>query len=224
MNVHQQMRLRQFQRLKYHDPVYVLETLRRIELTHELSPLPEKVRNLRTNRLKFHREGRDAALFCLGLSQAVGSPVSFSPNEADDHDFVLLFQRDDTAHWWPVQLKELVPSSIREEATLDGLFAGLAKYSDSRDLCVAVRMNRTMKGFSLSSIKVPELPIGSLWLFGCSSPDKGRWFIYGDLLRERHGFEFEYPAPRVLPAQFTSRLIVPGVPLAVARRRRLILP
>ena len=63
---------------------------------------------LRRNDLKEYREGRDAALFCLGMIRAQGTTVFFARLEAQDYDFVTLWQMGDETVYTPVQLKEVV--------------------------------------------------------------------------------------------------------------------
>ncbi len=79
--------------------------------------MPDDIRNLRTNTLKELREGRDAALFSLGASRALGVPVGFARYEAADYDFVLTARIGDVQHFSPIQLKEWVPPDLNPEQT-----------------------------------------------------------------------------------------------------------
>ena len=71
---------------------------------------------------------------------------------------------------------------------------GLRKYKDSKDLTVAIHLNRGIKGFNPSEVKVPQLNIAALWIYGGISPDKSRWAIWGNFLDELQASEFSYPS------------------------------
>jgi hypothetical protein len=59
-----QDRARAFQQLEYRDPKPYLVRLRELEPRVVASNMPKKVKNLRTNPLKWSRELREGALFC----------------------------------------------------------------------------------------------------------------------------------------------------------------
>ena len=79
------------------------------------SDLPEAVRTLRTNSLREWKEAREAALFCVGMSERMGTPIRLAKSENHDYDFVATWLKDDTRHFAPVQLKEVVPSHINHK-------------------------------------------------------------------------------------------------------------
>ena len=199
MNVHDRMRLRQWDRLVYHDSAHVLREARRAEWKLQLAGLVDpRVGVPRTRQLRHHHEGRQAALFAYGLGRRLGTEVffAFAPSGDLDYDFVLRFQLRDALHSWPLQVKEVVPERFNARATLEGLLADLKKYGDARDLCVVVYVDRRLPP---SSIEVPALEIGSLWLVGGASPDHQRWFLHGDLMADSYQrTEFRYPEPRVI--------------------------
>lgn len=63
--------LRAAEKLEFRDPGHILVKLRKIEHVLATSETPDKVKNLRTNKLKELREIREAALFCYGMSQRI---------------------------------------------------------------------------------------------------------------------------------------------------------
>jgi hypothetical protein len=90
-----QMLLREWEKLKYHDPGKVLVQFRKIEMIPDLQALPEKVRSLITNKLKFHKQGREAALFCYGLGHLLKSNIHFANYERADYDFITYWKDGD---------------------------------------------------------------------------------------------------------------------------------
>ena len=187
------IQINQWRRLEYHDPERVLRHLDDIQIAIADSPIDDKVKNLRTNTLKAHKEGREAALFCHGLGKSVlNRKVYFSLHEKDDYDFIACWQDQAALVFTPVQLKEVVPLQINPETTLMDEIAKLAKYADSQNLVVAVYLNRTGR-LNVKEIIVPDLNIAELWFFGAVSEDRSRWFLMGDLLGENHYYEFDYP-------------------------------
>ena len=72
------IQMREWDRLQYYHPADVLKNFRKLDhLVAEWS-LPDNVRTLRRNDLRGHREGRDAALFCLGMTSVQGRTVFFA--------------------------------------------------------------------------------------------------------------------------------------------------
>ena len=141
--------------------------------------LTERVRTLRTNMLKPHREGREAALLCQGIGSAVlNNTVYFARSEKSDYDFISMWITGDTQHYSPVQIKELVPLDINPYLDLNKLISSLHKYNDSRDLTVAIHTNR-QGSIDISQIVVPQLNIRELWLFGSLTLDQSKWFLFG---------------------------------------------
>lgn len=187
------IQIREWERLKYYDPSTVLADLKRLDLLAAESSLPKIVKTLRRNDLKKYREGRDAALFCLGMTKVQGTTVFFARLEAQDYDFVTLWQNGDEAIYTPVQLKEVVPESLNPKSNVNDTLAKLTKYSGSDRTVVAVRVNREIH-LELNSFQLPKMHLGGIWLYGAVGPDQQKWSIYGDLLKEPHLQEFEYPS------------------------------
>jgi hypothetical protein len=188
-------RLRQLESLTYFDPKVVLQNLRKIEMDLPEGGIDQHVRSLRTNDLKSSREARDAALFAYGQSCVQGLVVGYAPVEDQDFDFVTTWVVDETRHFCPVQLKELVPEELNSAATLERLIASLCKYADASDLTVAIKMNRLGR-FDPAEVVIPSsLRLGGLWTFCATSSDQNDWGIWGDFMRPESvgGAKFQYP-------------------------------
>jgi len=186
------IQMREWERLKYYDPSIILKHLGRLDHLAAESSLPQNVKTLRRNDLKKYREGRDAALFCLGMSKVQGTTVFFARLEAQDYDFVTRWQNGDETIYTPVQLKEVVPESLNPNSNVNATLATLTKYSGSNRTVVALRVNREIH-LEFDSIQFPDIRLGGIWLYGAMTPDQRKWSIYGDLLSEPHLWEFEYP-------------------------------
>lgn len=150
------------------------------------SDLPDKFKKFRKSNQKSQRETLQAAIFSRGLSVVLGNPVmGFAMVEDQDYDCVVRHIKDGFDNYTPVQLKELVPSSlipgppVQPEVALEAEFRKLEKYSDSADLVVAFYLNRTAH---FGPIKKPHLKLGGLWLFGAEAKNPSSWLMIGDLL------------------------------------------
>jgi hypothetical protein len=186
-------RTRAFRNLSFLDPGPVLIELRRIERSMPCQPdLPKAVRNLRTNELKHIRELREACLFCYGWAQIDGQHVYVAQHEAHDHDAVAMWIVDDTQHFAPIQIKEVVPHELNPATSAQGIVNGLQKYADSADLTVVIHLNQ-MTPFSPMELVVPPLKIAALWVLGAVSSDQSKWMIWGNFLEKIRWGEFEYP-------------------------------
>ena len=189
------IRLREFSGLQYYCPKRVLQNLRKceIELLDRNVPI-DKVLRMRTNRLKPHREARDAAIFAYGIQKCVlGVPVRFSPHESSDYDCVLQCISEETQHFFPVQLKELPPSDLNPQVALKDILGKLDKYG--KDLTVAIKYNRKERFEYGPWLRIENAPVVQIWLFGACSPDQSDWFLYGDLTKEPALYHFRYPDP-----------------------------
>lgn len=184
--------IRDWEKQKYHDPENVLKQIREIELNPALQELPQKVRSLRTNKLQLHKQGREAALFCYGLGRALSTKIHFANYEQSDYDFVTCWKDQDSLVFTPVQLKEVTPDSINVKSNLQDAINKLDKYASSKDLVVAIFLNKRCKT-DFSDLTIPNLNIAELWIFGAISPDQSKWFIYGDMLKTPQYAEFDYP-------------------------------
>jgi len=187
-----QVQINEFARLPFRDPTPVLRDLRKLEEGLETVSIDPRLRRLRTGGLKPEREARDAALFSHGMAQVLGTKVFVAPVEADDYDFVTMWVADDTQHFCPVQLKELVPDDLNSQATLRTLLEGLSRYAPSLNTALAVRLNRAGH-IEFADLELPRIPFSQLWFFGCASADSARWFLYGDALADPKLVRFDYP-------------------------------
>lgn len=197
MRVGEVIRLNAWAQLIYHDPEYVLPELRKIERDISDKIIDPKVRTLRTNPLRKHREGRVAALFAYGLWKCViDSKVYFSPTETSDYDCIFHWQQGNTLHYTPVQLKEVISSgdTIRD---VHKELNKLSKYVDSKDLVIGIVLNVASDvqklSFDPNSLKVPSLNVSEVWVLGASKPDQSEWFLCGNLIDGPNMFEFSYP-------------------------------
>jgi hypothetical protein len=127
------------------------------------------------------------------MSSLMKRPVAYAPVEHEDFDCIARWVDGDTTHYTPIQLKELPPSELSSEASLENGIAKLAKYVAGSDLCVAIYLNRRFH-FDLARLSVPKLKITELWMFGSITSDKSRWMLWGNLLDSPLSHEFSYPA------------------------------
>jgi len=178
--------------LEYRDPAPFLRRMRSLELKVARSTLPPSIRSLRTNRLKRWRETRDAAIFCVGMGARIGCSVYLARSEAQDYDFVASWVTEDTRRFTPIQLKEVVPTDIEPEASVQKAIDALkSKYVRSSGLTVAIYLNQRIR-FDPSAITIPQLNISGLWIFG--GLGGSTWGLWGDFLDQPVGTQFEYPA------------------------------
>lgn len=169
--------------LLYSDPEPELIRLREFEVTVAPHVADAKVRSLRTQSLSYHRQRREAALFCHGIGSAMGAKVSYAFAESQDYDLVARWQRDDSRVFTPVQLKEFVPDELNSRGSLSRVLDSLAKYVDSKDLVDAIHVNRQMR-VDFDHLTSLALPVAQIWLFGAVWPDQSKWMVYGNLLEE----------------------------------------
>jgi hypothetical protein len=188
------VRLRGYSKLEYGDPRRFLEALAPLDAAVSVSDLPPTAKHLRTSLLKADRESRDAAIFCLGMSQVLNTEVRFSPTEAQDYDFVATWEVDDIQHFCPIQLKEFVSSELNPKATIQAVIDSLSKYADSADITVAIKLGRNFC-FEPTDLCLPaEFSIGALWVYGAIAPDQSEWALWGDFTRRSTaGIKFHIP-------------------------------
>jgi hypothetical protein len=175
------IRFRQLRKLQYGSPEGFLREWFRAyfdqfaRVTHE-----EFIKLLRTSDLKPAREMLQAAIFLVGINKRYDIEVRFAVCEDEDYDFAATFLIDDTRHYSLVQLKELVPRSLNPSLSIDAIVASLMKYNGSKELVVAIYMNRDGR-FDPTEVAVPvELSIGQLWMY--SDIGNGEWALWGDFM------------------------------------------
>lgn len=185
-------RTRAWSRLNYLDPRKILLGLNTIAATYPLEEYAKPARDLRTHELRPYGESRQCAIFCFGMGEIFGLNIAYAHGEASDYDFVGTYLIQGERVFVPIQMKEFVPSELDPNADLNKEIKKLSKYADSRDLCVAIHLNRAGR-LDFDSIRIPELNIGELWLFGATSPDLDRWLLVGNMLKDHRIYEFQYP-------------------------------
>lgn len=185
---------REWLSLNYLDPERLLAGLRQVEKAFPLQALRYSASALRTHELQRFGEGRQAALFCFGMSKVLGLQVMFAQAEERDFDVVARFAADDEVRYVPVQLKEWVPNKLNPEASLQREIDKLAKYADSKDLVVAFYLNRGTH-VAFSELQLPVGNLAELWFFGATDPTQTRWTLWGNLLSaDARPYEFLYPS------------------------------
>ena len=129
-------------------------------------------------------------------------PVYIAKTEAMDFDFVSTWFKDGTQHFCPVQIKELPPEDLNAVVTINDIYSKLDRYSGPDNLTVVIRLSRTGR-FTFEPWPEQRRPnISGLWLFGCCSPDKSRWFLRGDILHQTEAhYEFDYPTGDWAPSE-----------------------
>ncbi|MGV8990120.1 MAG: hypothetical protein ACOH1Q_01825 [Thiobacillus sp.] len=180
------------QRSEFRDPRQFLVEIRKLEYLIAASELSQKAKRLRTNNLKEWREIREAAVFCFGMGQRIGQPVFLSRGESQDYDFIATWTLGEVQNFAPVQLKEVVPEEVNATASIEKVIGSLTKYVDSKDLTVAIHLNRQVH-FDALELVIPPLPIAALWIFGSISPDQSEWGLWGNFLEKPEGSRFAYP-------------------------------
>lgn len=184
---------RELQSLRYLDPERLLIGLRQIEQAYALQTLRYAASSLRTHDLKQFGEGRQAALFCYGMSKFLGLQVQFAQAETRDFDIIARYVANDEVSYVPVQLKEWVPCTVNPQASLQSEIDKLGKYADSKDLVVAFYLNRRAR-VTFSELRLPERRLAELWFFWAADPSQARWMLSGNLLdADARAYEFLYP-------------------------------
>lgn len=173
------------------DPQRALKNLREIEVAIADVNLDDKVRALRTTKLKRERELREACLFAHGMSCRQDQKIWVYPVEDADFDFVASWDAEPVRHFAPVQLKELVPSNLNPYLSLQAIVDALTSYT-SPTLTIAVHYNREDR-FDARKVQIPPLKVAALWVFGAVSPDQSKWMLYGNMLEDAEMSWFDYP-------------------------------
>jgi len=188
-----QMRIKEWNKLEFHDSRKVLVNLHELQERVASSNLPPELKNLRSRELKKYLEGRQAALFCYGISAAViNTKIYHALSEASDYDCIARWIDNEAQSFTPIQLKELVPEALNSKTTLAKELEKLNKYASSEDLVIALHVNRAGR-LDFSEIQIPELKVAEVWLYGGLSPDQSRWFLFGNMLKDPQYYEFSYP-------------------------------
>lgn len=184
---------REWVKLDYLKPKKILIGLREIAKSNKLQEMDYKDASLRTRELRQYGENRQCALFCYGMSQALGINIKYAQFEKKDYDFVAFCEKGEEKYFIPIQMKELVPFEVNSKASLQSEINKLKKYSDSKDLVVAFHINRIIN-IVLSEICIPPLSIGAIWLFGAKDTSQNNWILIGNIMKPNvRWYEFAYP-------------------------------
>lgn len=197
------LRIKEWEKLQYIYPIKVLPRLRELQIMTSQMEGGDRIKNLRTNRLKHHGEKRIAAIFCFGMSCILKQEVVFTAAPANDRDYDIVsrYTEGDTIHYLPVQIKEVVPEGVNSVTNLQKIIDDLGtNYPTSVDLTVVIYLNRTGK-FKISDIQVPKLNIAALWILFASDPSQNRWLLVGNMLDNLGFYEYVYPTKEYLEAQ-----------------------
>jgi hypothetical protein len=187
------IRVRQWQKLAYRDPAFILRGLRTLATSVPLHELPYDLRSFRRRDVKKYGEGRQAAMFCYAMASLSGVPIDFALVEESDYDFVAAYKTGDVSNFVPVQLKELVPAHVNPRTNLQDELDKIAKYVDSKDLVIAIHLN-TEKRIEFSELRLPVGMVAELWFFGATVPDQSTWVLIGNMLGKNPVVHrFRYP-------------------------------
>lgn len=200
------VQLRAWAKLTYWDPDGLIGTLR---FFRALTPPARsskagvserklaKIAQWRVGPLAKYLEREQAAWFCWLLSRRAPDFLwQFSHEPASNYDCILRcdIPGGERPLFKPVQLKELVSSSLNPSTTLQDEIGKLQKYGASPNLVVAIHINRRVT-INFQTLKIPPLGIGQLWIFGNASANGEKMFLCGDLLS--HPRTDFFPAPPI---------------------------
>ncbi|XLZ68581.1 hypothetical protein ABT364_18800 [Massilia sp. SR12] len=103
----------------------------------------------------------------------------------------------------PVQLKEFPPSEVNPNIQLQHILDKLdEKLTDSKDLVVAIHINRDVKDLHPAELKMPTA-LGEIWLYGAKDRTQQAWYLIGDLLKDPNLVsDFFYPSSRIYSANW----------------------
>lgn len=182
-----------FESLKWRDPRTDLVELGRLQGRLAKEGQPPALDDLRNHQLKQYLEQRQAALFAYFISSAVlKAPIAYAMKEAEDYDCILWWKLQSKSCYTPVQLKEIVPPRINARASIETELSKLSKYASTSETIAAFHVNQTGP-LDFTEVKAPRTGLNGIWLYAALSPDQSSWFLYGDLLKRRNGYEITWP-------------------------------
>jgi hypothetical protein len=199
-DVDDELRTREWSRLRYFDPRLTLPRMRttEIQIARHGSHLPRRLRELRTNGTKRFRELRDAAIFCYGMATSVlGKPVYYANHESEDFDVIARFvdEQEETDNYVPLQLKELPPEDLNPTATIEGIYHSLKSRQALRRTVVAIKLNN--RDGVLTRLPRPRFVVAGLWFFWKTSQEHDSWCLFGDAMQTSpRAHHFLYPDKR----------------------------
>lgn len=179
--------------LKYMDPTKLLVGLNELFDASGIRKYRNPSDILLDRRVREIAEDRRCAIFCHGASQVLGTKILFAPYESADYDYVGAYQHNGSVQMFPIQLKQVVPDRLNSSTCVQHEISKLKKYTDARDLVVAVHINRKVhikpEDMDLSGLKIKEL-----WLYGELQEDSSTWLLLGNLMAaSRNAYTFQLP-------------------------------
>lgn len=190
------MRIKEWERLKFIDPSIVLPKLKEIQTQVVNSNLSDNIKGLRTHALKHHDEKRISAIFCYGMSAISKKKFVFAaaPKNDLDYDSIVRWHDDNSINYFPLQIKKIVPERLNLDANLNHELQKISeRYKKSQDTVFLIDFNKTGE-FKLSDVVIPiGLEIAQLWVMFSSRLDQSTWCIVGDFLKHPRIYEFTYP-------------------------------
>jgi hypothetical protein len=188
-----QMKIRQWEKLSFHSPKLEIVSMVAMQIEIRDWDIPEKLRALRNNDLKPMREKYHAGLFAWGIMALTGrANMEFAMIEASDYDAVFRWLENGTMNYVPVQLKEVVPHRWNAGANLPDQIRALEKYTDSRDLVVAIYHSGAFHGEM--QLDLDGIELAGIYVYGAASEDQMNWMIAGNLmLPEFRQITYQHP-------------------------------
>lgn len=167
------------------------------EVFAQIGPSSIARRLWRTRPQRRYLTLRQAALMCFGRKCAnPGDQWAFAQWPEENSPVDAVFRRipaGGEVQYEFVQLKEVVPGELNPKATLQEVLDNLPKrYRRADGITVAVNVNQTVTT-DLASLRLPELPGATLWLFGLTDRTN-ECFLVGDLFSPP-ATVIEYPFP-----------------------------
>ena len=151
----------------------------------------ERLRALRTNKLKSDRERWHGALLTYAWSKIWEKELLYAHHERQDYDIIV---RSDTDRALiKVQLKELPPTTLNPRITLQDLVNEYRsnKKHDLKGTMVAIFVNN--ENGRLETKDIPPVGDPEIWLFGFASPNQTQVFAAGHSRGQTAFWVVDYP-------------------------------
>ena len=170
---------RTLENVEFLHPETVLMKLGPLQRELTASNADERLRSLRTNKLKSDREMWHGSLLVYAWSKIWGKELLYAYHENQDYDIIV---RSDTDRALiKVQLKELPPKTLNPRITLQGLVDKCRsnKNYDLKGTTVAILVNN--EDGRLETEDIPSLGDPDIWLFGFAAPNQTQIFAAGHI-------------------------------------------
>ena len=139
---------------------------------------------------KLTLEKLDAAFVSYLLGEYIGVETAFAPLESLDYDCIVRFNLPSEQSFNPVQLKEIVPFSVNPKFSILSFLGSLRKYTDSKDLIVAIKVGRQIGDMNLP---IGDLGLGGLFFYGQDPQNPNSLWLRGDCQRDPQDYEYHWP-------------------------------